>query len=151
MKNVFLSLSALLMCMLMTGCGNSTDSIKSLTEDISENGNDWKDADQWEKAGKEFFEACCAFAESDFTEDELDEFVDQCKELLDAVADIDNSKAKKAMEKGLKKVGKDKDLEMRLKNAYRKAEKRLKKLDVSIDDIVDRDTQSKMERVKGSF
>ena len=73
------------LCLMMTSCGNPANRIKSLAEDISNTGNEWTDADQWESVMQDLATAMCDFLESDFTEDDIEEFADAASELSDAL------------------------------------------------------------------
>lgn len=123
------------LCLMITSCGNPASRIKSLAEDIENNGNDWTDADQWEGVMEDLATTICDFLESDFTEDDLEEFGDAASELADALKDIDEDKVFKAINKASKKIEKNKDLKKRMKAAEKKAKKRLKELDLDEDDM----------------
>lgn len=135
MKKIAYGLSALLMSLVFAACGDPVNNIKNIASDISENGNDWNETEQWVNIVNEICDNAIAFAESDFNEDELDNFVDACEELVDALNDIDEKRPKRAIEKAMKKIEKDKQLEKRIKAAFKTAKKKCKKLDVDAEDL----------------
>ena len=131
MKKLIFSLSAILMAFMMASCGDPTSKVKSLTEDIEENGNDWTDESQWDDAMVTLAEAMIDFADSDPDEDAYEDFKDALEECYAAVYDIDDKKAKKARDKASDKFDKNhKDL----KKDMDKAEKKLKKLSKKFED-----------------
>ena len=123
------------LCLMMTSCGSPASRVQSLADDIEKNGNEWTDADTWESVIEDFANATCDFLESDFTEDEAVEFGEACSAFMDAVRDIDDSKAKKAIKKAGKAIDKNKDLEKRIKKAAKRAEKYAKEQDFDEDDL----------------
>ena len=131
MKKLILSLSAILMAFMMTSCGDPTSRVKSLTEDIEKNGNDWTDEAQWDDAMVTIAEAIIDFANSDPDEDAYEDFKDAVKDCYTAVDDIDDKKAKKARDKASDKFDKNhKDL----KKEMEKAEKKLRKISRKFED-----------------
>lgn len=124
---------AVTLCLMITSCGSPASKIKSLAQDIENSGNDWTEADQWENVMEDVATATCDFLESDFTEDEVIEFGEALSELADAIDDIDDSKAQKAMKKAQKAMSKKKDLEKRLKKAIKKADKHGEEIDIDED------------------
>ena len=135
MKKILFSLMAATLCLMMTSCGSPASRVQSLADDIEKNGNEWTDADTWESVIEDFANATCDFLESDFTEDEAVEFGEACSAFMDAVRDIDDSKAKKAIKKAGKAIDKNKDLEKRIKKAAKRAEKYAKEQDFDEDDL----------------
>ena len=135
MKKILFSLMAATLCLMMTSCGNPASRMKSLAEDISKNGNEWTDAEQWESVLEDMVNIACDFAESDFTEDDLEEWAVAASELYDALNEIDDSKALKAIRKASKKLEKDKELKKRMKAAEKAAMKHAKDLDLDEDDL----------------
>ena len=135
MKKILFSLMAATLCLMIASCGSPASKIKSLAEDIENNGNDWTDADQWQSVLEDFATAACDFLESDFTEDEAIEFGESCSEFIDAIKDIDERKAQKAMEKAGKAVEKNKELQKRLKKAGKRAEKYAEEQDFDEDEL----------------
>ena len=138
MKKILYSLMAAMLCLVMVSCSNSTGTIKSIANDIKNNGNEWTDPDKWESAAKDFFVACCDFGESNFSEAEAKEFAKACMEVVDAIDGIDDREAQKALAKGLKRLGDDDELGDRLKEAFEKGKERLEELDIDKDDLVSR-------------
>jgi hypothetical protein len=137
MKKILYTLMAATLCLMVASCGNPASRIQSLAENIENNGDDWTDADQWEGVLEDFATATCDFLESDFTEDEAIEFGEACSSFMEAISDIDDRKAKKAMEKGAKAIGKNKELNKRLKKAGKRAEKYAEDQDLDEDEIRD--------------
>ena len=111
--------------------------MQSLAEDIDNNGNEWTDADKWESVIEDVMTATCEFMESDFTEEELLDFAEALTDVGKAVNDIDDRKAKKAMQKGGKDVSKNKELDKRMKKAMKKADKHGKDLDLDEDELLE--------------
>lgn len=122
-------------CLMMTSCGNPISKIKSLTEDVENNANDWTDADQWVSFLEDMASTTCDFLESDFTEDELLEFGEAMSDLVDALRDVDDSKAEKAARKAGKTFEKNKEMKKRLEKAEKKAKKHAKDMDIDEDDL----------------
>ena len=137
MKKILYSLMAATLCLMMTSCGNPASKLKSLAEDISNNGNEWTDADKWESVMEDLANTMCDFLESDFTEDDIEEFGDAASELAEALNDIDEEKVFKAVNKASKKLEKNKELKKRMKAAEKKAKKRIKELDLDESDLRD--------------
>ena len=136
MKKLLFSLMAATLCLMIASCSSSSNKIKSIAEDIKNNGNEWTDPDQWERAADDFFVACCEFGESNFSEDEAKEFAKACMEVVDAFDNIDNKAAQKALAKGLKKLGDNDELGDRLKEAFKKGKERLEELELDPEDLV---------------
>lgn len=141
MKKIIYGLMAATLCLMMTSCGNPASRIKSLAEDISNNASEWTDAEQWVNFMEDLGNTMCDFLESDFTEDDLEEFGEAASELADALKelddDIDDEKVIKAFSKANKKIQKNKELEKRMKAAEKKAKKHIKELDLDEDEIRD--------------
>ena len=137
MKKFLYSLMAATLCLMMTSCGNPASRLKSLAEDISNNGNEWTDTEKWQSVLEDLATTACDFMESDFTEDDVEEFGEAVSELADALNDIDEDKVFKAISKASKKVEKNKELKKRMKAAEKKAKKHLKELDLDEDDMRD--------------
>lgn len=142
MKKILYSLMAATLCLMMTSCGNPASRLKSLAEDVSNNASEWTDADQWVNFMEDLATTMCDFLESDFTEDDLEEFGDAASELAEALRDLDDvieddKKIIKAVDKARKKIEKNKKLEKRMKAAEKKAKKHLKELDLDEDDMRD--------------
>lgn len=135
MKKLLLCLMTATLCLMMASCGNPASKIKSLAEDISNNGNEWTDADQWEGVLEDYATSACDFLESDFSEDDAIEFGEACSEFIDAIEDIDGKKVQKALEKAAKAIEKNKDLQKRMKKAGKRAEKYVKEQDFDEDEI----------------
>ena len=130
MKKILFSLMAATLCLMMTSCGDPTSTIKSLTEDIENNGDEWTDESQWDDSMVSFANACIDFANSDPDEDAYDDFIDACAEYYSAMYDISDKKAKKARDKAESKFDKNhKDLKKDLDKARRKLEKIKKDFD----------------------
>ena len=127
------------LCLMMASCSNPASRIKSLAEDLSNNASEWTDADQWVSFMEDLATTMCDFLESDFTEDDIEEFGDAASELGDALEElddeIDDEKVIKAFSKANKKIQKNKELEKRMKAAEKKAKKRLKELDLDEGDL----------------
>lgn len=134
MKKMVFGLSALLFVFLFASCGNPTERIIKLTEDIENNGDDWEDQDKWEGVLKDYINACCDFADTDPTEEEVDDYDDACKDFWSAYNGVDGKKVKKARDKAAKAVEKDKDLKKKVKAADKKMEKIRKKFEKDDDD-----------------
>lgn len=113
MKKVLFSLAALAMVFFMSSCGDPTKKIEKLTEQIEENGDDWKDVDKWESVLRDFADAFSEFVESDPTEEELDDFEEALKDFYRAVRNLDG-KAERMFDKANKKLDKDKDLNKKM-------------------------------------
>ena len=139
MKKIIYSLMAATLCLMMTSCGNPANRIKSLAEDLSNNASEWTDADQWVSFMEDLATTMCDFLESDFTEDDIEEFGDAASEMVDGLKDlddeIDDDKVIKAINKARKKFEKNKELKKRMKAAEKKAKKRLKELDLDEGDL----------------
>lgn len=141
MKKIIYSLMAATLCLMMASCSNPASKLRSLAEDVSNNASEWTDADQWVSFMEDLGNAMCDFMESDFTEDDIDEFGDAASELGDALEElddeIDDEKVIKAFSKANKKIQKNKELEKRMKAAEKKAKRRVKELDIDEDDVRD--------------
>ena len=137
MRKTIFSLLAATLCLIITSCSNPVSKMQSLAEDIDNNGNEWTDADKWESVIEDVMIAACEFMESDFTEEELLDFAEALTDLAKAVNDIDDRKAKKAMQKGGKAVSKNKELDKRMKKAMKKADKHGKDLDLDEDELLE--------------
>ena len=139
MKKFFYSLMAATLCLMMASCSNPASKLRSLAEDVSNNASEWTDADQWVSFMEDLATTMCDFLESDFTEDDIEEFGDAASELGDALEElddeIDDEKVIKAFSKANKKIQKNKELEKRMKAAEKKAKKRLKELDLDEGDL----------------
>lgn len=153
MKKLLFGLSALVVCLMMASCGNDPVSkVKSVAERISNEGDDWTDAQQWEDAADEVMDAFLEFAESDFEEEDLNEGVEAVLELADAVTSVKDKKALKAMAKAFKKIEKKSDkLEKKFESATKKMEKRAKKLKIDEDELIDKSDQRKLEKKMEKF
>ena len=137
MRKTIFSLLAATLCLIITSCSNPVSKMQSLAEDIDNNGNEWTDADKWESVIEDAMTTTCEFMESDFTEEELLDFAEALTDLAKAVNDIDDRKAKKAMQKGGKAVNKNKELDKRMKKAMKKADKHGKDLDLDEDELLE--------------
>ena len=109
MKKVLFGLSALLMCLMMTSCGDPIAKIEGLIEDIKADGKNW-DVDQWENAMRDLADYHLAFWESEPTKAEIkafDKLADKFEKA--AVKATKSKKAQKAAEKAYKHLDKDKE------------------------------------------
>ena len=127
MKKIVLSLSALVMCLMLTSCGNPTSKIESLTEKIENKGDSWDDPDKWEDVLRDFADAYCSFAESTPEEEEFEDFKNAVSDFHSACYSVSNKKAKRARDKAEKRFDKDKKFEKQMKAANKRLEKMEKK------------------------
>lgn len=126
MKKLVLGVCALFICFMLASCGGSpTDKIKSITEDIEKNGDEWTDWEKWDEVQVEVANCLIEFAESDPTKEEYEDFKEAIEDMGKAAQDIDDKAAKKARDKADDKFDKEhKDL----KNDLKKAQKNLSKI-----------------------
>ena len=126
MKKLVLGVCALFICFMLASCGGSpTDKIKSITEDIEKNGDEWTDWEKWDEVQVEVANCLIEFAESDPTKEEYEDFKEAIEDMGKAARDIDDKAAKKARDKADDKFDKEhKDL----KNDLKKAQKNLSKI-----------------------
>ena len=122
MKKLVLGVCALFICFMLASCGGSpTDKIKSITEDIEKNGDEWTDWEKWDEVQVEVANCLIEFAESAPTEEEFEEFREAIEDLAEAANDIDDKAAKIARDKADDKFGEEhKDLKDDLEKANRK-------------------------------
>ena len=126
MRKVLFGLGAILMCVLLSSCGNPLSKLQSLADDMAENGKDW-DEDQWESVLRDAAELELAFWESEPTKEEIKEYDKLDKVLSKAVKKATKSKkSEKALEKAYKALMKDKEFKELLKDGE-KAEKKARK------------------------
>lgn len=131
MKKILFSICAVFMAFMMASCGDPTSKVKSLTEDIEKNGDEWTDEEQWDSAYETIATCVIEFAESDPDQDAFEEFKDACEDCYSAMYDISEKKAIKARKKAEDKFEKKhKDL----KKDMDKAEKKMKKLIKKFED-----------------
>lgn len=132
MKKILFSLSALLMCAVLSSCGDPTSKVEGLTEKVENQGDEMVDPDQWESVYRDLADAVISFSESNPTEEEFETFTEAVQDFQSACFSIDNKKAKRARDKADKRIDKDKELSKKLKDAnkkMRKLEKKFKKDD----------------------
>lgn len=136
MKKLVFGVCALFICFMMASCaGSPISKLKSITEDIEKNGNDWTDVEKWDEVLTEAANCVIAFAESDPSKEEIEEFVDVNDDLDSATRDIDDEKAEKALHKAQDKFEKNhKDLYKDLEKALKKIRKMTKKYEKDDDD-----------------
>ena len=118
MKKLVFGLCALLMCLMITSCGDNstgknedkdkkgtekvetpTSKFMSLAKNVEKNGNNWTDAEQWVEVMVEYANCMIEFSESNPTKEEYEDFRSAYKDLSYGFSKIDNSEAKKAMDK----------------------------------------------------
>ena len=128
MKKIMFSLCTLLVCGMFASCGDPTAKLEGLTEKVEEQGDEWTDPDQWESVMRDYADAVMAFADSNPTEEEFENFSDAAKDFQSACYSIDSKKAKRARDKAEKRLDKDKELEKKMKDATKKLKKIEKKI-----------------------
>ena len=135
MKHLISILTAFVVCVTFASCGDPTSKIKSLAEDVSNNGSSWTEPDQWESFIMDAIDACCEFGESEFSEEELDDFVNACIDLAKDLQEVTEERdVKKALRKAGKSIGDDEDLEDRVRSAFKKATERAEELEYDLSD-----------------
>ena len=138
MKKLAFGILALLVGIVISSCSKSAEgsknSMESLADDISENGNDWDDPDKWESAMRDYAQTIIDFANSDPSKEECKSFAKAVKKFEKAAKKIKNEKALKALNKAQKAISKDKDLKKELKSAMKKLDKLDKKYKLSEDE-----------------
>ena len=134
MKKLIFSISALMMCLIMTSC-SKLGKLQSMADDMKENGKSWT-ADEWEQYLLDMADATLAFWDSEPSKEDIKEYDKinkQMERTMEKVAK--GKKVQKALDKAMKKLEKNRDF----KSAVRKLEKLeknkvLKTYDPSIHD-----------------
>ena len=122
MKKLIFSISALMMCLIMTSC-SKLGKLQSMADDMKENGKSWT-ADEWEQYLLDMADATLAFWDSEPSKEDIKEYDKinkQMERTMEKVAK--GKKVQKALDKAMKKLEKNRDF----KSAVRKLEKLEKK------------------------
>jgi len=122
MKRLLFGLSTLLICFLLTACGSPADKMKSIVEDMTENGNEWTDDDQWYSVLKDAAQCFIEFSESNPDKESFTQFMEYYANMNDAMIGFDNNEARNACRKAQKRLEEDSDFQKKLNIAMDKME-----------------------------
>jgi len=122
MKRLLFGLSTLLICFLLTACGSPADKMKSIVEDMIENGNEWTDDDQWYSVLKDAAQCFIEFSKSNPDKESFTQFMEYYANMNDAMIGFDNNEARNACRKAQKRLEEDSDFQKKLNIAMDKME-----------------------------
>ena len=122
MKRLLFGLSTLLICFLLTACGGPADKMKSIVEDMIENGNEWTDDDQWYSVLKDAAQCFIEFSKSNPDKESFTQFMEYYANMNDAMIGFDNNEARNACRKAQKRLEEDSDFQKKLNIAMDKME-----------------------------
>ncbi len=144
MKKLIYCLGALLLCLMMTSCGDPLEKLDSLIDQVKTEGKNMT-VDEWESFYRDLAQAHLDFWNSEPTKADIKKYNKLGDRFSDAIKKVsEKEKAQKNMEKAQKRLKKDdefQDFGKQIKKAEKKAKKKASKSEKDDDEEEDEDDE----------